>query len=296
MDTASLLAFVRVSETGSFSQAAEQLYLTQSAISKRVAQLEMQLDTRLFDRIGRQITPTEAGRTLLPQARNILHALEDAARSLQNLEGNVSGKLSVAASHHISLHRLPPILRLYAQRYPQVEFDLRFDESEIAYDSVLKGDLELALITLAPEADSRIHSETLWVDSLQYVVACDHPLAQLTAPDLNALSRYPALLPAPNTFTHQLVREQLAKQGLELNLGMSTNYLDTIRMMVQIGLGWSLLPETMIDSGLTCLPISNDPIHRPLGLIYHRDRTLTNAARELVTMLRKSRDTGPKHA
>jgi len=286
MDSAGLTAFVRVAETGSFSLAADQLFLTQSAISKRVAQLEIQLDCRLFDRIGRQVSLTEAGRTLLPQALQILHALEDAARSLQNLSGSVSGRLSLAASHHISLHRLPPVLRAYARTFPQVELDLRFDESEVAYDSVLKGDLELALITLAPEADPRIHSETLWVDSLQYVVANDHPLAQLDTPDLGALNRYPALLPGPSTFTHQLVREQLARQGLELNLGMSTNYLDTIRMMVRIGLGWSLLPETMIDGDLSRLPISNDPIHRPLGLIYHRDRTLTNAARELVNMLR----------
>ena len=56
--------------------------------------------------------------------------------------------------------------------------------------------------------------------------------------------------------------------------------------MVRIGLGWSLLPETMIDEGLRRLPVSSEPIHRPLGLIYHRDRTLSNAARELVMMLR----------
>ncbi|GGB90393.1 LysR family transcriptional regulator [Marinobacterium zhoushanense] len=293
MDSASLVAFVQVSESGSFSQAAEQMFLTQSAVSKRVALLEQQLDTRLFDRIGRQVSLTEAGRTLLPQARDILHALEDAARSLQNLSGHVSGKLSLAASHHISLHRLPPVLRAYTQRFPQVALNLRFDESEIAYEGVLKGDLELALITLAPQSDPRIHSETLWVDSLQYVVASDHPLAQLSKPDLSALNRYPALLPAPDTFTYQLVQKQLARLGLEPNLGMSTNYLDTIRMMVRIGLGWSLLPESMIDSGLTRLPITDRPIHRPLGLIYHRDRTLTNAARELVKMLR---DTCPPPA
>lgn len=286
IDCAALTAFVRVAELGSFSQAAEQLFLTQSAVSKRVALLEEQLGCRLFDRIGRQIDLTEAGVTLLPQAHRILHALEDAARSLQNLAGSVNGALTLAASHHISLHRLPPILRQYARRFPDVQLDLRFDESEIAYEGVLKGELELALITLAPQQDPRIHSETLWVDALQYVVASDHPLAQLNAPGLNDLNHYPALLPGPNTFTHQLVRQQLGRLGLEPNLGMSTNYLDTIRMMVRIGLGWSLLPESMIDQGLCRLPVSSEAIHRPLGLIYHRDRTLSNAARELVGMLR----------
>jgi DNA-binding transcriptional LysR family regulator len=132
-----------------------------------------------------------------------------------------------------------------------------------------------------------VQSETLWIDALQYVVANDHPLARDPAPDLKQLNRYPALLPAPNTFTHQLVREQLSALGLQPNLGLSTNYLDTIRMMVRIGLGWSLLPETMIDEGLTRLPIAREPIQRPLGVICHRDRTLSNPARELMRMLRE---------
>ncbi len=286
LDSATLQAFAQVADSGSFSIAAEKLFLTQSAVSKRIAHLEEQVDCRLFDRIGRRITLTEAGRTLLPQAQKILHALEDAALSLQNLSGEVAGTLSLAASHHISLHRLPPVLKEFSTRYPGVELKLRFDESEVAYEHVLNGELELALITLAPSNDPRIHAEVLWVDSLHYVVSEDHPLAILENPDLEALNRYPALLPASNTFTHQLVKEQLSEQGLKPNLGLSTNYLDTIRMMVRIGLGWSLLPETMVDKGLTILPIASEPIPRPLGFIYHRDRTLSNAGRELVNLLR----------
>lgn len=117
------------------------------------------------------------------------------------------------------------------------------------------------------------------------MVARDHPLTRLKQPSLTELNRYPAILPGTNTFTHQRVRQQLAMQGLEPNLGMSTDYLDTIRMMVSIGLGWSLLPETMIDERLSCLDTSTEAIVRPLGYIYHRDRTLSNAAKELVQML-----------
>ncbi|MDX2423693.1 MAG: LysR family transcriptional regulator, partial [Amphritea sp.] len=144
MDTNSLQAFVAVAESGSFSRAAEQLFLTQSAMSKRILILEQQLNNRLFDRIGRTVSLTEAGRELLPRARRILLELEDARRSLSNLSGDVSGTLSVAASHHISLHRLPPVLRQYSSDFPEVKLDLRFDESEIAYDNVVKGNLEIA--------------------------------------------------------------------------------------------------------------------------------------------------------
>lgn len=288
MDTAGLHAFVTVADTGSFSQAAQLLFLTQSAVSKRIALLESQLECKLFDRIGRQVLLTEPGQALLPKARDILASMEDAERMLGNLSGRVGGRLALAASHHISLHRLPPLLKRFVEHFPAVELDLQFAASEVAYEGVLKGELELALITLAPEQDERICARTVWNDRLQYVAGRNHPLADIHKPDLSELSRYPAILPGPDTFTHQRVRQQLAGQGLELNLGMSTDYLDTIRMMVSIGLGWSLLPETMIDNRLVRLEMGTEAIVRPLGYIHHRDRTLSNAARELVSLLETS--------
>jgi len=285
VDTAGLLAFVAVADTQSFSQAAQRLFLTQSAVSKRIALLESQLECRLFDRIGRQVILTEAGNRLLPRAREILHAIEDAEQMIKDSDGEVNGRLTLAASHHISLHRMPPILKAFIQQYPNVELDLRFAASEVAYEGVLKGDFELALITLAPEADERILARTLWSDRLQYVISRAHPLALQPRTSLNELNRYPAILPGIDTFTHQRVRQHLALQELEPNLGMSTDNLDTIRMMVSVGLGWSLLPETMIDDSLCCLDTGTEPVYRPLGYIHHRNRTLSNAARELLSML-----------
>ncbi len=285
MDTNTLQAFVAVASAESFSKAANQLFLTQSAVSKRVALLEDQLNSRLFDRIGRRVSLTEAGVALLPRAHQILLELEDARRAISNLSGEVTGTLSLAASHHVSLHRLPPVLRAYTARYPKVKLDLRFDESEVAYDGVLKGDLELALITLSLSPDKNINSIPIWHDALQYVVARDHPLASKTSVSLEELTQYTAILPGQNTFTRELVEQLFERHDLHLNVGMSTNYLDTIRMMITIGLGWSLLPESLIKDDLKVLPVSSEPIYRQLGVIHHRDRTLSNAARHLVEML-----------
>jgi DNA-binding transcriptional LysR family regulator len=285
MDTNTLSAFIAVAKSHSFSLAAQQLYITQSAVSKRIALLEDQLNQKLFDRIGRKVTLTEAGRELLPRAKTILSAIKDAGRAMGNLSGVVHGPLSLAASHHISLHRLPPILRGFTKKYPDVQLNLRFDESEIAYNGVLHGDLELALITLSPQPDPAIFSQTIWVDQLQYVVSRDHPLASKPIVSLEELTHYAAILSGAKTFTQQIVAEQFRKKALSLNITMSTNYLDTIRMMVSIGLGWSLLPETMIDNSLKVLKTDSEPIQRQLGYIYHRDRTLSNAASKLVDML-----------
>ncbi|MDI3324995.1 LysR family transcriptional regulator [Pontibacterium granulatum] len=285
MDTNTLQAFVAVANTESFSKAANQLFLTQSAISKRVALLEDQLDSRLFDRIGRRVSLTEAGQALLPRAHQILMELEDARRAISNLSGEVTGTLSLAASHHISLHRLPPVLRAFSARYPKVQLDLRFDESEVAYEGVLRGDLELALITLSLSPDKSIKSIPIWQDVLCYVVSRDHPLADKDQVSLAELTQYTAILPDQNTFTRELVEQLFARHGLQLNAGMSTNYLDTIRMMVTIGLGWSLLPESLVRDDLKALPVDAEPVQRQLGVIHHRDRTLSNAARHLVEML-----------
>lgn len=107
MDLANLNAFIAIAETGSFSGAGERLHLTQPAISKRIAGLEQQLKVRLFDRLGREVGLTEAGRALLPRAYQILNVLDDTRRALTNLTGEVSGRLTLATSHHIGLHRLP---------------------------------------------------------------------------------------------------------------------------------------------------------------------------------------------
>ncbi|SEQ37166.1 transcriptional regulator, LysR family [Amphritea atlantica] len=292
MDTNALQAFVAVAETGSFSRAAEQLFLTQSAMSKRILILEQQLNSRLFDRIGRTVSLTEAGRELLPRAQRILLELEDARRSLSNLSGEVSGTLSVATSHHISLHRLPPVLRQYIHAFPEVKLDLRFDESEIAYDNVLKGNLEIALITLAPNPDPNIYSQAIWRDKLNYVVATDHPLAARQQVTLEQLCDYPAILSGSATFTRQLAQLQFSQLGLQPDTTMSTNYLDTIRMMVEIGLGWSLLPETMTENSLSVLKVDLPPVTRELGYITHKERTLSNAARHFIHLLEQAAEKG----
>lgn len=294
MDSATLQAFVTVADSASFSEAAQRLFLTQSAISKRIALLEGQLNCRLFDRIGRHVSLTEAGRQLLPKARDILLALQDAERLVSNLTTGVKGRLSIAASHHISLHRLPPVLKHFSQTFPEVELDLNFDESELAYERVLRGELELALITLSPHPDPRICAEVIWDDRLCYVVSTQHPLAFDSAPTLQKLNHYPAILPRRQTFTHECVRQQLLEYGLEPQLRMSTNYLDTIRMMVSIGLGWSVLPETLLDASLVRLELNTEPLFRPLGYIYHRDRTLSNAAGELVKCLQAEQRLSPQ--
>jgi len=285
VDIAALKAFIAVADSGSFSLAAEQLFLTQPAISKRVSALENELEARLFDRIGRGVSLTEAGQALLPRARNILLDLEDSVRALSNLSGEVHGTLRFGTSHHIGLHRLPPVLKEFVHVYPEVRLDIRFMDSEEACLAVEHGELELAIVTLPPSPANVLQTEKVWDDPLAIMVARDHPLAQKRRPSLRDLANHPVILPATGTYTRQIAEAAFKEVDLHLDIALSTNYLETIHMLVSVGIGWSLLPVTMQDDQTRVLSVSALSLSRSLGVVYHRDRTLSNAARALTRLL-----------
>ena len=118
MDIQGIQAFISVSETGSFSRAADALYLTQPAVSKRIQALEQSLGVALFDRIGKSVRLTEAGHALLPSCRRIIDEVAESQRIISNLRETTSGSLCLATSHHIGLHRMPPVLREFSRRFP----------------------------------------------------------------------------------------------------------------------------------------------------------------------------------
>jgi len=291
MDTNTLQAFLTVANTNSFSIAAEKLFITQPAVSKRIAALESELNTHLFDRIGRSISLTEAGRTLLPRAQRVIAEIEDSKRAVSNLSGKVEGRLSVGTSHHIGLHRLPPILRNYTLQYPDVELDLRFMDSEQACAAVLHGDLEIGIVTLPLEPIDKLIMKKIWHDPLSVVVGKTHPLAKKKNIKVEQLAEHTAILPARGTYTREVLERTLNPLNIHLRVSLSTNYLETIKMMVDVGLGWSVLPVSMLDKkNYRLINVSGLKFERTLGVVQHRERTLSNAANTLIGMLQNNPD------
>ncbi len=282
MDTQSLAAFLEVAGSQSFSKAGERLHLSQPAISKRVAALEAAIGSKLFDRVGRQISLTDAGRTLLPYARRVLDDIEDGRRALSQLSGEIGGRLSIGTSHHIGLHRLPPVLKQFTQKFPDVDLDIHFMDSEIACQEVLSGRLELGIVTLPSERLAHLETRLVWPDPLAVVASPEHPLAARKKLSLRDLAEYPAVLPDEATYTHRIIKTALQTQGLEPRVRLATNYMETLKMLAAIGLGWSVLPRSMIDDTLVALPVSGIRLQRELGAVWHERRTLSGAARALL--------------
>lgn len=285
MDFDNLKAFISVAETGSFSAASAQLFLTQPAISKRIAALETELDTRLFDRIGRQVSLTEAGRALLPRVHKILQDIEDSRRAIQNLSTTIGGLLSIGTSHHIGLHRLPPVLRAYTRAYPEVELDIHFMDSEEACRAVEHGDLELGIVTLPLQHSNLLQTRLIWPDPLVVIAGKHHPLSQHKHATLAELAQHKAVLPARSTFTREIIERAFAQHNVDINISLSTNYLETIKMLVSVGLGWSVLPASMLSKDIRAIDVAGLQLKRELGVVWHKSRTLSNAAQAMLDEL-----------
>jgi DNA-binding transcriptional LysR family regulator len=287
VDLENLKAFRSVARCGSFSQAADELFITQPAVSKRVASLETSLGTHLFDRIGKSIQLTQAGRILLPRAEALLGQMEDAKRALADLSGEVRGELHVATSHHVGLHKLPPVLRAFALQFPKVNLKFEFLDSEVALERVHRGICELAVVTLAPGPVDQVEFEMLWRDRLRFVTGMESDVPEST--NLLNLSESPAILPDLSTYTGRLVKRCFDERRLPLSINMTTNYLETIKMMVSVGLGWSVLPESMLDENIRPLHLAGVSLVRDLGVAKHHKRQLSNAAQAFLEVLRANR-------
>jgi DNA-binding transcriptional LysR family regulator len=294
MQLSQITTFLTIAELRSFSLAAEQLHITQPAVSKRIRQLEQSMKTSLFDRIGKRSILTPNGRAFLPHAERILHEVNSYRSSLEGQNDKPSGTLSLATSHHIGLHRLPQILRDFKIKYPQVDLDLHFMDSEDACVAVANNELELAIVTLPENTDPRLSLEAIWIDALQIVLAPDHPLANDEHIDKLKLLDYPAILPSMGTFTRRIINNYFSSSKDQLKIALETNYLETIKVMVSANLGWSMLPASMLDKTVVGKPLNSSGINgleiqRVLGIVTRQNRTLSLSSEAFISVLQQAK-------
>ena len=291
MDYDQLNTFVNLAETGSFSITAEKLNVTQPAVSKRIALLESQLNCILFDRIGKTNKLTAAGELTLIRAKKILGESKELKHDIDNLTDSVSGRLVISTSHHIGLHRLPKILKMFVKLYPDVDLDMRFTDSEIAYHDILHGETSLAIATLPSKVDQKhISTHPLWLDQLVVVCAHNHPLSKIKHVNASHLEDYKAILPGEETFTRRIIDQYFKNKNLGLKIAFETNYLETIKVMVASGLGWSVLPHILAARELNVVSFPSLNLTRALGAIVNKSMTLPNSAQVMIKLLKQQSD------
>ena len=288
LDINNLIAFIAVAEKKSFSRSADSLNLTQPAVSKRVAALETELATKLFDRIGRTIHLTEAGRMLLPSAKQISAELSRIENVICSLGDEVSGTLSLGTTEQIATYRLPEVLKTFHAQYPTVELNLNFASSELTLAALESGLIELAFCSFSAKDTAkfgtRFKHHEIWKDDLVVVTANDHPLAQEASVNLQQLSTYPAVLPPETAPTRKIIDDAFKKLQLRPQLSMEVANIATIRAMTAVSFGWTYLPESLAES-LSTIRVAELKESQSVTLITQSERTLSNSALALIELL-----------
>lgn len=292
MDFYQLAYFRKVAETSSLSRAAAELRITQPAVSKQIRSLEDELGERLFDRIGKKVFLTRAGEVLLTHVDRILRSVDEAKTAVRDLSAECSGELVIGTSDHISIHRLPDVLKACITAFPKIDLKLRCHRSETILELVAKNQVDLGVITLQ-KTPPNITSRIIWKDPMSLVVPVGHPLTSAKRVRLKDIVQHGMILTEHATETRKMVDDVFAAQGLTPNVAMEVAYIETIKSLVRTGLGIAILPDRAVDaevksSALMRLRITDAAFARNLGVVYLKDKFLSRPAVEFLALLEKA--------
>jgi DNA-binding transcriptional LysR family regulator len=290
LDTRQLRAFVTLARRGSFTMAAKELHLSQSAVSHSMKALENDLGCRLFDRMSKKVLLTQAGEQLLQHADKILHEMSVARESISQLGKWGRGRLRVGASTTACQYILPEVLNEFKKSYPQVLIAVEPGDTREAMELLRINQIDLAL-ALQPKRDDEFDFIPLFTDEMCFVLSPSHPWAQSGAVVREEIPRQQYVLYAKNSFTFELVEEYFRAEDMVLNTVMEFGSMEAIKELVKLGLGVSILAPWIarkeLEAGeLVSLPLGRRKLKRTWGLLHWRDRRLSLAEETFVNLCR----------
>lgn len=281
MEIHQLRYFVAVAEEGSFSHAAEREHVSQPSLSQQIQKLEAELNQQLFDRLPRSVVLTEAGRSLLPYARQILTAIADAGLSVAAVEQEVAGRLSVGATPSIALCVLPRLIGNFQRSYPKVTFELFEDITDKLAQRLEDGTLDIVLATSSDNAPTLTHY-SLGKEPLLMLLPQKHRLARRNTIKWSDLASEKFLLLHEIHSLSIQVRQLLAANNLKPEVALQGAQLVTIARMVAAGLGVTVIPQMMAETefikGCVAVPFARPVPKRELTLLRNPLRFESRAA------------------
>ena len=245
-----LQAFIAITETGNFGQAAKKCGVTQSTISRQIQSLEQDLGLPLFHR-STQAKLTLGGEKLLPRAQKICQEWSKASQECSDLIAGKQPELCVAAIHSVCAHYLPPILQQFCLDYPDVQLRVTALGSDRALKVLRDGLIDIAIVMnnrfLTTSAD--IELAVLYEEQVDVLMAADHPLSKLKKVPPPELVKYPQIVFKDGYGMQRLVQEWFANQNVQIKTAMELNTLDAFRGVIRQGEMIALLPhKALIDS------------------------------------------------
>ena len=295
LNLGSLQLFSDLVDTGSFSQAAEKNFVSQSAVSQRLKALEAEYGQTLIDRgQGRgKVAATAAGQTLYAGAKALLQAAAALDAEMRQLSDEVAGTVRVATVYSVGLHALPPRLKPFLAAHPRVNVHLEYKQTDKVYDDVASGSVDIGIVA-CPTAKRGLEIVPFAEEEMALVCAPEHPLAGTEAA-LKQLDGLPFIGFADDIPTRRLVDEKLKAAGARVKVVSTFDNIETIKNLVEIGSGVSILPADTVRQEqragtLAAVPLTPaDAFTRPTGLLLKKTKARRAAVRAFVEAMQSSR-------
>ena len=281
MDLDQLHTFLEIVRLKSFSKAAQTCYRTQPAISAQVRQLELEMNTTLFERLGTKISLTVAGRIFAEHAEQILALRRRAQDTINELEKVPRGELLIAANEATCIYVLPGVFAEFKKQFPNVQLLVDRSYGSRVVQAVLDNLADFG-ITQLPVQEKKLQVVKIYSDEIKLLVASGHPLASYDRIVPADLIGAQLLLPKTGT-TRTRLNAWLDPVQDELSISMELDSTEMIKRFVMANLGVSFLAashcqEELSAGRLAAISLGPEPMIRRVGLIYRRDKALSKAA------------------
>jgi len=291
MDLPKLRIFVTVARLGSFTRAAELLYLSQPTVSQQLAALEAQLGAPLIERLPRQLRLTPAGAALLPYAEQILELADAATEAARAAAGMADRTLRLGVGQTLATYLLPDLLRRYRERYPQRLTRISVGNTAELLELVASDTVELALVG-SPASHPRAQTAPFMHDRLVVIVAPDDTWAARDGVDIEELRGRVLLTREPGSALHATVERLLGAAALTGDDVIVLGETEAIKRSVEAGLGVALIQGIAVEreiaaGNLRALALHGADDTRTYAYAHRAGRELSAAARGLVALLER---------
>ena len=298
MELAHSRALIAVSELGSFSKAGERLHLSPPAVFAQIHQLETELGEKLYERAGRKLVLTPAGRLTLEYCRRLLLVNDEAVAAVRQLNGVERGSLYLGCGPHLSVSIIPHLLRAYIAEHPNVELRLITGSDQALFEDLYARKVDILLMNL-PVDEPDLVQDPLWRYEMVFVVPPDDPAANQGAISAAELSARPFILYQRSVVIESAIRQFCVAVGFEPKVVMQNDQADSIKELVKLGLGVSLLPLWSVSDDvrrgtLRTLRLTNRQLFSTTGLIYRKSIHPPMALRALLAVAHQWRSWLPK--
>jgi DNA-binding transcriptional LysR family regulator len=277
--------FKTVVDKSSFSLAAQELHMTQSSVSQQIHNLESYYGVRLFDRLHRRITLTQAGSALYPYAVQLESICNDARKTVQGLMDDISGHLHIGASLTVGEYWLPKTLLAFSRLFPKVHISMDIFNTEQITAMVLAGKINLGFVEGPFDKPDVLVTKTCGGDQLVVITSRDYPLPPGKRTSLSELLLERWVMREPTSGTRRVFEEFLDLHKYDpaaLNIVMELGSTQAIKEAVKAGLGIATISRlAVVDEvkwgKLGVIPLSEGPMERPYTIMYHREKFKTSA-------------------